>query len=189
MIAGFRNPVIELPDALIHDWVGAVVAPNATVEQVLAVLQSYNDYKRVYAPQITDSRVYSHRDNHWKIYLKLYKKEFLTASLASEYDVEYRPLSDGRWGMVSRSTKIAEEEDGVLLPEGTGHGFLWRLNAYWLLEPRPEGVYMECRAISMSRDVPVGLGWALKGVVSRVPRESLRNTLEATVRALNERAK
>ncbi len=189
MTPGFRSPLVELPDAMIHDWVGAVLVRHATVEQVLAVLQSYDDYKRVYAPQITDSKVFSHLDNHWKIYLKLYKKDLFTTNLASEYDVEYRPLTGARWGMLSRSTKIAEEEDGVLLPEGTGHGFLWRLNAYWLLEPRAEGVYVECRAISMSRDVPAGLGWALKGVVSRVPRESLRNTLEATVRALNERAK
>jgi hypothetical protein len=162
-----------------------VLVQNATVEQVLAVLQSYADYKKLYAPQITDSKIYSHEDNHWKIYLKLYKKDFLTAHLATEYDVVYRPLGNGRWAMLSRSTKIAEESDGVLLPEGTGHGFLWRLNAYWLLEQRPQGVYMECRSISMSRDVPVGLGWALKPIVAKVPRESLRETLEATVKALH----
>jgi hypothetical protein len=147
-------------------------------------LQSYNDYKTLYAPQITDSKVYSHHDNRWKIYLMLHKKEFLTADLASEYDVEYRPLGEGRWAMLSRSTKISEEQDGALLPEGTGHGFLWRLNAYWLLEQRSQGVYMECRAISMSRDVPLGLGWAIRPIVAKLPRESLRETLEATVRAL-----
>jgi hypothetical protein len=184
IIPGGLNPVVELPDATIHDWVAAEVVRNATVEQVLAVLQSYNDYKRLYAPQITDSKVYSHHDNQWKIYLKLYKKALLTANLASEYDVEYRCLSEGRWAMLSHSTKISEVEDGVLLPVGTGHGFLWRLNAYWVLEQRPEGVYIECRAISMSRDVPVGLGWALKGLAAKLPRESLRDTLESTARAL-----
>jgi hypothetical protein len=178
------NGTTELPDAIIHDWVAAEVVRNATVEQVLAVLQSYGDYKRLFASQITDSKVYSHHDNQWRIYLKLYKKEIFTANLATEYDVEYRCLSAGRWAMLSHSTKVAEVADGVVLPVGTGHGFLWRLNAYWVLEQRPEGVYIECRAISMSRDVPVGLGWALKGVAAKLPRESLRDTMEATARAL-----
>ena len=186
IIPGGLNPTIELPDAIIHDWVAAEVVRNVTVEQVLAVLQSYDDYKRLYAAQITDSKVYNHHDNQWRIYLKLYKKEILTANLATEYNVEYRRLSEGRWVMLSRSTKIAEVEDGVLLPVGTGHGFLWRLNAYWVFEQRREGVYIECRAISMSRDVPVGLGWALKGVAAKLPRESLHDTLEATARALTK---
>ena len=184
IIPGGLNSTIELPDAIIHDWVAAEVVRNVTVAQVLAVLQNYSNYKRLYAAQITDSKVYSHHDNQWRIYLKLYKKQILTANLATEYDVEYRRLSENRWVMLSHSTKVAEVEDGVLLPVGTGHGFLWRLNAYWVLEQRPEGVYIECRAISMSRDVPVGLGWALKGVAAKLPRESLRDTLEATARAL-----
>ena len=189
IIPGGPSPLIELPDALIHDWVAAVFVRDTTVEQVLAILQSYGDYKRLYPSQISDSKVYSRDGNQWRIYLKLYRKAVFTAHLATEYNVEYRRLGEGRWGMLSRSTKVAEVEDGEVLPVGTGHGFLWRLNAYWLLEQRPTGVYIECRAISMSRDVPAGLGWALKGVVARVPRESLRDTLEATVRALKEGAK
>ena len=186
IIPGGLNSTTALPDAIIHDWVAAEVVRNVTVEQVLAVLQNYSDYKRLYASQITDSKVYSHHDNQWRIYLKLYKKEIFTANLATEYDVEYRRLSENRWVMLSHSTKVAEIEDGVVLPVGTGHGFLWRLNAYWVLEQRPQGVYIECRAISMSRDVPVGLGWALRGVVAKLPRESLRDTLESTARALKQ---
>jgi hypothetical protein len=186
IIPGGLTSTIELPDAIIHDWVAAEVVQNVTLEQVLAVLQNYSDYKRLYASQITDSKVYSHHDNQWRIYLKLYKKEIFTANLATEYNVEYRRLTERRWVMLSHSTKVAEVEDGVLLPVGTGHGFLWRLNAYWVLEQRPEGVYIECRAISMSRDVPVGLGWALRGVAAKLPRESLRETLEATARALTK---
>jgi hypothetical protein len=183
---GGLNPTIEVPNAIIHDWVAAVMVRSATVEQVLRVLQSYNDYKRLYASQIADSKVYSHHDNQWRIYLKLHKKEVFTANLATDYDVEYRWLREGRWAMLSHSTRISEMNGGVLLPVGTGHGFLWRLNAYWMLDQRSEGVYIECRAISMSRDVPVGLGWALKSLVAKLPQQSLRDTLESTVRALHK---
>src|SRR5712671_2501405 len=76
IIPGGLNPTIDVPDAVIHDWVAAVVVRNATVEQVLRVLQSYNDYKRLYAPEITDSKVYSHHDNQWRIYLKPTRRKF-----------------------------------------------------------------------------------------------------------------
>ena len=128
--------------------------------------------------------ILSHEGNLWRVYLKLYKKKLFTANLDTEYEIEYRPLGQGRWSILSRSTKVAEVDGGRELAVGVGHGFLWRLNAYWVLEQRPEGVYIECRAISMSRDVLVGLGWAMKAMVTSVPRESLRDTLEATVRAL-----
>jgi hypothetical protein len=175
---------VDLPGAIIHDWAAAVVVPGATVEKALAILESYDDYKRLYAPQVTDSKLYSHQGNHWQIYLKLYKREIFPAIFDTEYDVEYRPLDHGRWAVLSHSTKVAEVDGGRVLPVGTGHGYLWRLNAYWVLEQRPEGVYLECRAISMSRDVPVGLGWAIKPMITSVPRQSLQETLEATVRAL-----
>ena len=55
-------------------------------------------------------------------------------------------------------------------PPGTGHGFLWRMNAYWLIEPRPEGVYLECRSLSLSRSIPAGLGWLIEPFVTSVPK-------------------
>lgn len=184
IIPGGLNPSIQLPGAIIHDWLAAVVARNTTVEQVLAVLQSYCDYKRIYASQISESTVYSHDDNRWKIYLKLYRKAIIRANFATEYEVEYRRLSKGRWAMLSHSTKVAEMDGDRVLPEGIGHGYLWRLNAYWLLEQRPQGVYIECRAISMSRDIPAALRWAIRPMITSVPRRSLQDTIEATVRAL-----
>jgi len=46
------------------------------------------------------------------------------------------------------------------------------------------GVYLECRTISLSRNIPTGLGWIIRPMVSSLPRESLTATLESTVRAL-----
>ncbi|MEP6960490.1 MAG: hypothetical protein ABI995_00320, partial [Acidobacteriota bacterium] len=167
-----------------HDWVGATVVPNTTVEQVLAVLQNYPAYKTIYAPEVTDSKVLAHNGNQWHVYLKITKSKVLTAVLNTEYDVEYRDLGAGRWAMVSRSTRMAEIDGDKELPLGTGHGFLWRLNAYWLIEPRPNGVYVECRSLSLSRDVPFGLGFVVKPFVTSLPPDSLRATLESTVKAL-----
>ncbi len=184
IVPGATESLVVLDGALIHDWRAAVVAPRARIEKVIALLQAYDGYPRHYAPQVTAAKVYSHEGNIWRVFLKLYKKNVFTTNLNTDYEIEYRPLGPSRWGILSRSTKVAEIDDGRELPVGQGHGFLWRLNAYWVLEQRAEGVYIECRAISMSRDVPAALRWVVKPMLLSVPRESLQDTLEATVRAL-----
>lgn len=184
IVPAVPNPTVDSPGAIIHDWAGAILVPGATVEKALTILQSYDDYKRIYAPQVTDSKLYSHTGNHWRLYLKLYKRAVLPAIFDTEYEVEYRELDRGRWALLSHSTKVAEVDGGKVLPVGTGHGYLWRLNAYWVIEQRPAGVYLECRAISMSRDIPLGLAWAIKPMITSLPRDSLQQTLEATARAL-----
>lgn len=182
--AGDRNSLIEVPGGLIHDWKAATFAPGATVGQALAVLQDYANYKTIYAPEVIDSRALSHDGNRWRLSLRLVKKKVITVTLNSEYEAEYRSLGKGRWAKVSRSVKLTEVSGGKELPAGTGHGFLWRLNSYWLLEPLENGVYLECRSISLSRGIPPVLDFIVRPMVTSVPRESLRTTLNATVSAL-----
>ncbi len=175
---------IEVKDGMIHDWVAAALIPGATVDQALAVLQNYSAYKTIYKPEVTDSRLISHSGDQWRVYLRILKKKVLSSELNTEYDVNYKDLGAGRWAMTSRSTRIAEVDGGKELPLGTGQGFLWRLNAYWLIEPRPNGVYLECRSLSLSREIPFGLGFVVGPFVKTLPIESLRATMEATARAL-----
>lgn len=184
--ASEANSLIEVSGGLIHDWRAATFAQGATVEQVLAVLGDYANYKTIYAPEVVESRILGHEGNKWRLYLRLVKKKVITVTLNSEYEAEYRSLGQGRWAKTSRSVKLTEVSGGKELPVGTGHGFLWRLNSYWLLEPRPDGVYIECRSISLSRAIPAVLDWIIRPMVTSVPRESLHNTLDATVRSLGK---
>lgn len=173
----------EVKDGMVHDWIAAIVVPGATVDKALAVLQNYANYKNVYRGDVTESKLLRRDGDRWHIYLQMVKKKVFTVVLNGEFDVQYRSLGNNGWSVVSRSTRIAELDGDRELPLGTGRGFLWRLNAYWLIEPRPEGVYLECRAISLSRAVPFGLGLA-QPYLTTVPRESLQSTMEATLRAL-----
>ncbi len=175
---------INVQDGLVHDWIAATIAPGATVDKTLAVLQNYAAYKYLYRPDIADSKLLGRDGNVWHAYLRMVRTNAITVVLNGEFDVQYRPLGNSRWQVVSRSTRIAEMDGDRELPAGTGHGFLWKLNAYWLIEPRPEGIYLECRAISLSRDVPFLLRPIVTPFVTSVPRESLQRTMEATVRAL-----
>jgi hypothetical protein len=179
-----KSADIAVKDGMIHDWAAAAIASGATVEKVLNLLQDYNDYKKVYAPDVTESRLLARNGNLFEVYLRLMRKHPLTATFNTEYKVEYKPLSSGRWAKISHSTKVVELDGDRERPAGTGNGYLWNLDAYWLIEQRPEGVYLECRSISLSRDIPTGLGWMIRPFVSGLPKDALRNTMEATIRGL-----
>jgi hypothetical protein len=179
----------KVPNGLIHDWIGAELIPGATIDNTLRVVQNYDQHKTIYAPEVMDSVLMSHHGNDFKIRLRLLKKKVVTVVLDTDHDVHYQLVDRMRWICSSHTTRVAEVEDAggpteKVLPPDTGHGFLWRLNSYWKFEERKDGVYVECRGISLTRDVPFGLGWLIEPIIQKLPGESLVHTLEATRAAL-----
>ena len=184
---------VKIPNGLIHDWSGAVFVPRATVEQALALVQNYDNHKNIYQPEVVDSKLISHDGNDFKIFLRLLKKKIITVVLDTDHNVHYRPVDATRWFCRSYTTRIAEVEDpGTpkerVLPPDTGYGFLWRLYSYWRFQERDGGAHIECRAISLTRDIPLGLGWIIEPIIRKLPRESLINTLKATRDAVTNRS-
>jgi hypothetical protein len=179
----------EVPNGLIHDWIGAAFIPGTTVEHTLALVQDYDNHKSIYKPEVIASRLLSHHGNDYQIYLRLLKKKIITVVLDTDHEVHYQRVDRFRWICRSRTTRIAEVQEAgkpkeKVLPPDTGYGFLWRLYSYWRFQERDSGVYSECRAISLTRDVPSGLGWAINPIINKLPKESLTSTLVATRRAL-----
>lgn len=184
----------KIPKGLIHDWVGASLIPGIAAAEVLALIQDYDNHKSIYRPEVMDSRLLSRRGDDFRIYLRLLKKKIITVVLDTEHDVHYRRFDRTRWLCRSYTTRIAEVHDAgtakeKVLPPDTGYGFLWRLYSYWRFEERNEGVYVECRAVSLTRDVPFGLGWMIEPIIQELPKESLIRTLEATREALHARTR
>ena len=187
----FKKPETAVPNGLIHDWVGAVFIPGATLERTLALVEDYNHHKDIYKPEVLDSRLLSHEDGDFRIYLRLLKKKVITVVLNTEHQVKYTRVDATRWRSASRTTKIAEVQnagkpDEREQPAGTGEGFLWRLNSYWRFEERDGGVWLECEAVSLTRDIPTGLGWLVDPIIRNLPKESLENTLRSTRGALTK---
>jgi hypothetical protein len=186
-----RGPV-KVPSGLIHDWIAAAFIPDATIQEIFAVIQDYDKHKNIYMPEVMDSKLIRRDDNDFQIYLRLLKKKIITVVLDTDHEVHYRQVSRTRWECRSHTTRISEVENAgdpeerVLQPDN-GYGFLWRLYSYWRFEERDSGVVVECRAISLTRDVPFGLGWAIEPIIQKLPKESLILTLEATRRALHAR--
>ncbi len=179
---------IHVPKGLIHDWIGATCIRAANVENTLALVQSYDRHKEFYRPQVIDSKLVRRCGDVFDIYLRLLKKKIITVVLDTDHHVEYGCTSGKRWWCRSMTTRVAEVESAGKPTESigqpdTGYGFLWRLFSHWRFEERDGDVWVECRAISLTRDIPSGLGWVLDPMVKKLPRESLIATLEATRRA------
>ena len=179
----------KVPNGLIHDWIAAAFVPDATLEQTLSLVQNYDNHQNIYKPEVMESKLIAHDGNDFKIFLRLLKKKLITVVLDTDHDVHYAMLDAKHWSCRSFTTRIAEVEDAGTPKErihepDTGYGFLWRLYSYWRFDEKNGGVTLECRAISLTRDIPMGLGWIIEPIVRTLPQESLIHTLDATRRAL-----
>jgi hypothetical protein len=188
-LAGHAQTAV--PDGIVHDWIGSVFLAGVPLRRTMELMRDYDHQKDFYKPEVLDSRILEQRGNHYRVYMRLVKKLVLTVVLDTEHDVQYVPVDPTRWQSSSRSTRIAEvdkpgkpgEHD---LPPDTGQGFLWRLNSYWRFEERDGGTWVECEAISLTRDIPTGLGWLVQPIIQDLPKQSLESTLRETRAALQK---
>jgi hypothetical protein len=109
----------------------------------------------------------------------------ITVVLNTTHDVHYFRDSRERAHSRSSATKISEVEnagksDEREKPAGDDGGFLWRMETWWRAEEKDGGVYIQCEVVSLTRDIPSGLGWMIGPFVSSIPKESLAFTMEAT---------
>jgi hypothetical protein len=184
---------IETPGALIHHWVGTVLIPGATLPEVLAVVQDYDHHQDYYRPEVERSKLLASSADDFTVYYRLRQTDIFTVVFDTEYRIHFQQIDANRSASRSYSTRVAEiarpgTSSERALSNADDHGFLWRINAYWRFEQTPRGVFVQCEAISLTRDIPVGLGWLLEPLVQQVPKDSLEFTLGATRKAVLARA-
>lgn len=183
----------QVPGALVHHWRGTAFVPNATPAEMAAVLRDFGRFPRHYAPQVVSARALTDDGQTATLAVRFKEQRVLTIVLDGEYKVETR-LSGGDQGYsISRSLHFWQiDNPGTAQerrrPEGQDDGFLWRLNTYWSFIRIHGGLQMECEAVSLTRDVPLGLGWLITPIIGDFPREALEFTLRATRNALTEYA-
>jgi hypothetical protein len=182
---------LAVSGGLIHDWQAVVFVPAVSIDEVLALLQDYDHDNEYFSPDVERSKLLSRDGENFRVYLRLKRKYVLTAVFDTEYDVRYTKLDATRTISESRSSKIEEiQNEGANekhLAPAEDHGYLWRLDSYWRFEQANGGVFIECEAISLSRDVPAAVAWAVDPFIAKIPRESLRNTLQAARSALQKK--
>lgn len=184
---------IECPGGIIHHWIGTVFIPGATLPQTLALVKDYDHHQDYYAPDVMRSKILRQSGDDYLVYLRFYKHKVITSVVDTDHEVHYSVIDATHAWSRSRTTRVQQVDDAGkpnehLLPEGYGDGFLWGMNTYWRFEEKGGGTYVECQTISLTRDIPTGLGWLVGGYVTTVPRESLTFTLATTRSAVLKRA-
>lgn len=173
----------DVPDAMLHHWLGAILVPKATVDQVLAFVQDYDRHAGRYA-DVMASRTLSREGDRFRVFLKLQRSRFgVDAHYNTEHDVIYRRHDASRASSRSVATRIAELADAGKPGErekapDADRDYLWRLNSYWRFQQTPAGVIVECESVSLSRDVPWPVRFIVGPFVRSVPRDSLDRTLK-----------
>ena len=179
------------PGAMLHHWRGTAFAAGATAADFERLMRDFDAYPQRFSPQVVQAKVVTQQDDLLQASMRVRQKHVITVVMDTSYDINFGRL-DGQHGYsVSRSTRISEiDSPGTgeerVLSDSEEHGFLWRLNTYWSYEERDGGLYMQVESVSLTRSIPVGLGWAVRPYVESVPRESLEFTLRAVCGALRK---
>ncbi len=178
-----------VPGGLIHDWVGVVFIPGISLAQALKRLKDYDRDADYYHPEVLKSKLVDRSGDTFHVFLRLKQVHVITVVLDTEYEIHYRYLDEAHAVSRSYSTQIAEVENPDEANEhdrapGDDRGLLWRLYSYWRFYQADGGIYIQCNAVSLTRDVPTGLGWLIRPFIRSIPSESLRFTLDSTRAAL-----
>lgn len=183
---------IDVPDGLIHHWLGAVFVPDASLAQALELLQDYDHHAEIFRPAIARSKLVSREGDVFRVDLRFFMKKVITVVVDTENEARFERLAADRARSRIYSLRVAEVADPGTpqerqRPVGHDGGFLWRLYTYWRFLERDGGVYVQCEAISLTRGIPFALGWLIGPFVNSIPRESLAFTLETTRKTLASR--
>jgi hypothetical protein len=177
-----HGKTISIPGGLVHHWIGTVFIPGATLAQTLDFMEDYNHKQDYFHPDIQRSKILRRDGDDFLVNLRFYKKKVITTVIDTDHQVHYHLVDATHAWSRSHTTRIQEVENSGeaterLEPQGHDRGFLWSMDTYWRFQEKDGGTYVECQSLSLTRDIPTGLGWMVAPFVTSVPRESLTFTL------------
>lgn len=173
---------------LMHHWRAVAFVPGADASGMLALLRDPNHLSRYYAPEVVSSRSLADGANATSL-IRFKKQKIVTVVLDAEFQSRSGLAGGDRGYSLSRSMHVwqVDHPGGAgehRRREGDDDGYLWKLNSYWSFVQTGDGLLIECEAVSLTRDIPFGLGWLITPIIESLPRESLEFTLNATKNAL-----
>jgi hypothetical protein len=184
------NGIVPLKGGLVQDWKGAMFVAHSTMVQVLSVVQDFDHHHEIYKPDIENAKIESRQGDDFLVFMRIVKAKFMLSDvLNTEQAIQFVRLDTHRVYSRAFSKRINEvaapgRPGEHELPIGQDRGLLWRLYGYWFYEERDDGVYVTCESITLTRDIPFGMGTLLGPVIHDLPGEALRKSLEQTRRAV-----
>jgi hypothetical protein len=176
---------IKFPGGMIHDWVGAIFIPGATLAQTLALAQDYARHPQIYGPYELSSKILEHDGDHFKVSIRYLNKSLITVVLDVVFDIEYHTLDATHAWSRNQTISVRQVEDAgtpreKVLPEGEGGGYLWSMVTYSRYLERDGGTYVQSESIALSRSIPAILSWLIGPYARSIPRKVLTGVLEDT---------
>jgi hypothetical protein len=172
---------LDVPDAWVHHWRGAVFVRGVSLTQVFQRLQA--EVPGIGKGDVVEARIVSGGGGpRLHTFIKLQRRgTYLPYHFVyhTEHDVLFTRQSDVRGTSTSTATKIAELSNPGSpqereFPAGEDNRLLQRWNSYWRYEEGPAGVIVECESITLSRSVIFGIG---RGIAAQTARESMEKAL------------
>jgi hypothetical protein len=185
---------LNVPGGMIHDWEGIIFIPGVKIDDALNVLQDYDRHASYYSPDVEKARIESRNGNEFRVFLRFRRHNIVTVVLDTEHRVTYFRDSPAKAHSRSSATRIAQVEDPGGSKEkekvpGEDDGYLWRMETWWRMEEREGGVYVQNQVVTLTRDIPTGLAWLIEPFITKIPKETLEFTLQATRKAVLNNAK
>jgi hypothetical protein len=169
--------------------------PGVTPRDVATVLSDYDHHAQIYGPELTASKVLDHNGSRYRVLHETLTRNVITVGLRIESVMDWHMVTADDWWSHAAVVRVTEMEHA-----GTPHatertpqqakGWLWRMDSWWHVTAQKNGACVSYENISLTRDVPWGLGWILRPIVMRFPAETLTTMLRRTRNAVvAERAK
>jgi hypothetical protein len=181
----------EISGSLLHHWRGTAFVPGAKAADFERLMRDFHAYPQRFAPQVLQAGLISESGDRMQASMRVRQQHVIPVVMDTTYDITYGRLDSQHGYSISRSTRIAEiygpgtNAERALNPDEE-HGFLWRLNTYWSYEEKDGGLYLQIEAVSLTRAIPHGLGWAIRPYIESIPRDSLKFTLRSACNALRK---
>ena len=189
-----HNPE-DVPQGLIHDWVGAVFVPNVTLDRALSVVESYDRYDEFYKPLFSKCKVLARDGDQVKLNVVATQRAFsVTAAVETEDQVQVVRLSPTKAYITSNAVRVQEianygQPTEHVFPENRRPGYVWREVTVQRLEARDGGVYVEWEMIVLSRGIPTAFRWLIKPLTDELPRKMMLDLLDETRTAVKQESR
>ena len=180
---------VDIPSGMVHHWIGTVLIPGVTLDETIALVQDYDRYPDVYAPDVRASAIRSREGNRFHVYLRLYTRKVLTWVADTEHSVEFvagrrHPHARAQPQHPHPRDRASRTRRGNAPgPRATTAGSRGGSTTTARSRSGDEGTLMQCESITLTRHIPFLLG-VVRPFVTAVPREKLTLTLEAARRRL-----
>jgi hypothetical protein len=177
-----QTRAIDVPDGLLHHWIGTVWMPGVSLNRLVAFVQDYDRYPEFFAPMIVRSRVLSREGDRFVVSMRTSVKKVITVVMDGDYTIEYHRLGTNRHWTTNVVTNLHQVNDAGTaaerrVPGDQASGYLWRFRMYCAFEERPDGSIEQCESITLTRPIPFALGWLVRPFVTGIPRDTIAFTL------------